>query len=220
MQSGHQAFIIYPLVEESEKSELLAATQEHARLQKEVFRKLKLGLLHGRMKPDEKDAVMLAFRDRKYDILVSTTVVEVGVDVPNATVMLVEGANHFGLAQLHQLRGTGWARRRPLLLPAHPRPRRRRRKRPPGSDGREQRWLRPGGTRPAAAWPGQFLGTRQAGYADLLKMASLGDTALIEKARVQAQALFARDPDLKAPENSLLAEALGRFWGNGKGDVS
>ena len=122
VKSGHQAFIIYPLVEESEKSELLAATQEHARLQKEVFHKLKLGLLHGRMKPDEKDAVMLAFRDRQYDILVSTTVVEVGVDVPNATVMLVEGANHFGLAQLHQLRGRvgrGEAQSYCLLIPDH-----------------------------------------------------------------------------------------------------
>ena len=78
VQSGHQAFIIYPLVEESENSELLAATQEHDRLQKEIFPDLKLGLLHGRMKPEDKDAVMLAFRDKQFDILVSTTVVEVG----------------------------------------------------------------------------------------------------------------------------------------------
>ncbi|MGB8212058.1 MAG: ATP-dependent DNA helicase RecG [Anaerolineales bacterium] len=220
VQSGHQAFIIYPLVEESEKSELLAATQEHARLQKEVFRKLKLGLLHGRMKPDEKDAVMLAFRDRKYDILVSTTVVEVGVDVPNATVMLVEGANHFGLAQLHQLRGrVGRAGDRSfcLLIPDHEDAAENARLEAmvESNDGfvLAERDLQQRG-------PGEFLGTRQAGYADSLKMASLGDTTLIEKARVQAQALFARDPDLKAPENSLLAEALGRFWGNGKGDVS
>ena len=220
VKSGHQAFIIYPLVEESEKSELLAATQEHERLQKEVFHKLKLGLLHGRMKPDEKDAVMLAFRDRKYDILVSTTVVEVGVDVPNATVMLVEGANHFGLAQLHQLRGRvgrAGAQSYCLLIPDHEDAAENERLQAmvETNDGfvLAERDLQQRG-------PGEFLGTRQAGYATSLKMASLSDIQLIEKARDQAQALFARDPDLKNPENSLLAEALGRFWGGGKGDVS
>jgi ATP-dependent DNA helicase RecG len=220
VKSGHQAFIIYPLVEESEKSELLAATQEHARLQKEIFRKLKLGLLHGRMKPDEKDAVMAAFRDRQYDILVSTTVVEVGVDVPNATVMLVEGANHFGLAQLHQLRGrVGRAAAQSfcLLIPDHEDAAENQRLQAMAetNDGfiLAERDLQQRG-------PGEFLGTRQAGYATSLKMANLGDIKMIEKAREQAQALFARDPDLKNPENSLLAEALGRFWGGGKGDVS
>lgn len=220
VKSGHQAFIIYPLVEESEKSELLAATQEHARLQKEIFRKLKLGLLHGRMKPDEKDAVMAAFRDRQYDILVSTTVVEVGVDVPNATVMLVEGANHFGLAQLHQLRGRvgrAAAQSYCLLIPDHEDAAENQRLQAMAetNDGfiLAERDLQQRG-------PGEFLGTRQAGYATSLKMANLGDIQMIEKARQQAQALFARDPDLKNPENSLLAEALGRFWGGGKGDVS
>jgi ATP-dependent DNA helicase RecG len=95
VKDGRQAFIIYPLIEESEKMETLkAATEEHEKLQKEIFPELKLGLLHGRMKPDEKDRVMADFRDKKYDMLVSTTVVEVGVDVSNATVMLVENAGH------------------------------------------------------------------------------------------------------------------------------
>jgi len=226
VKSGHQAFIIYPLVEESEDAEakraspLLAATQEHERLQKEVFRNLKLALLHGRMKPDEKDAVMLAFRDGKYDVLVSTTVVEVGVDVPNATVMLVEGANHFGLAQLHQLRGrVGRSGDQAfcLLIPDHEDATENERLQAMAetNDGfvLAERDLQQRG-------PGEFLGTRQAGYASSLKMASLSDIQLIEKARSQAQALFERDPDLKDPENSLLAEALGRFWGGGKGDVS
>ncbi|HVM70209.1 MAG TPA: ATP-dependent DNA helicase RecG [Anaerolineales bacterium] len=220
IKSGHQAFIIYPLVEESEKSELLAATQEHARLQKEIFRKFKLGLLHGRMKPDEKDAVMLAFRDRQYDILVSTTVVEVGVDVPNATVMLVEGANHFGLAQLHQLRGRvgrGGAKSTCLLIPDHEDAAENQRLQAMAetNDGfiLAERDLQQRG-------PGEFLGTRQAGYTTSLKMANLSDLQMIEKAREQAQALFTRDPELKNPENSMLAEALGRFWGGGKGDVS
>lgn len=220
VKSGYQAFIIYPLVEESEKSELLAATQEHERLQKDVFPDLKLGLLHGRMKPDEKDAVMLAFRDKQFDILVSTTVVEVGVDVPNATVMLVEAANRFGLAQLHQLRGRvgrGEAQSFCLLIPDHEDAAENERLQAmtETNDGfvLAERDLQQRG-------PGEFLGTRQAGYATSLKMASLSDVQLIEKAREQAQGLFARDPDLQNPEYNLLAEALTRFWGTGRGDVS
>ncbi len=219
VKEGHQAFIIYPLVEETEKSELLAATQEHEHLQKEIFPELKLGLLHGRMKGEEKDAMMLAFREKTFDILVSTTVVEVGVDVPNATVMLIEGANRFGLAQLHQLRGRvgrSEAKSFCLLIPEHEDAAENERLKAmvETNDGfvLAERDLQQRG-------PGEFLGTRQAGYATTLKMASLSDIQLIEKARTQAQALFARDPELKDPENSLLAEALGRFWG-GKGDVS
>ncbi|MGZ6347409.1 MAG: ATP-dependent DNA helicase RecG, partial [Anaerolineales bacterium] len=220
VKEGHQAFIIYPLVEESEKSELLAATQEYEHLQKEIFPDLKLGLLHGRMKGDEKDAVMLAFREKQFDILVSTIVVEVGVDVPNATVMLIEGANRFGLAQLHQLRGRvgrSEAQSFCLLIPEHEDATENERLKAmvESNDGfiLAERDLQQRG-------PGEFLGTRQAGYATTLKMASLSDIKLIEKARTEAQALFARDPDLKNPENSLLAEALGRFWGGGKGDMS
>lgn len=220
VKDGHQAFIIYPLVEESEKSDLLAATQEHERLQKEIFSDLKLGLLHGRMRPDEKEAVMLAFRDRQYDILVATTVVEVGVDVPNATVMLVEGADHFGLAQLHQLRGRvgrGEAQSYCLLIPDNENAAENERLQAMAetNDGfvLAERDLQQRG-------PGEFLGTRQAGFASSLKMASLSDIQFIEKARTQAQALFDRDPNLQAPDHSLLAEALSRFWGGGKGDVS
>jgi ATP-dependent DNA helicase RecG len=105
VEKGHQAFVVYPLVEESEKTQAKAAVEEHAYLQEEVFTKLKLGLLHGRLRPDEKEEVMRRFRDGEYQVLVTTTVIEVGVDVPNASVMLIEGANRFGLAQLHQLRG-------------------------------------------------------------------------------------------------------------------
>jgi ATP-dependent DNA helicase RecG len=122
VKDGKQGFIIYPLIEESDKIEARAAVDDYETLSKEVFHDLKLGLLHGRMRPDEKDDVMLKFRDRQYDILVSTTVVEVGVDVPNATVMIIEGADRFGLAQLHQLRGRvgrGEAQSYCLLIPTH-----------------------------------------------------------------------------------------------------
>jgi ATP-dependent DNA helicase RecG len=219
VQEGRQAFIVYPLIEESEKSELLAAREEHERLQREVFPKLKLGLLHGRMRPEEKDAVMLKFRNGEYQILVSTTVVEVGVDIPNATVMLIEAANHFGLAQLHQLRGRvgrGEAQSFCLLIPDHDDATENERLAAMAetNDGfiLAERDLQQRG-------PGDFLGTRQAGYANL-RMASLTDVHLIEKARTYAQELFERDAGLSLPENQLLSEALARFWGGGKGDVS
>ena len=220
VQAGKQAFIVYPLIEESEKLEnLRAAVDDHERLSKEIFRDLKLGLLHGKMKPDEKDRIMADFRDMKYDILVSTTVIEVGVDVPNATVMLIEGANRFGLAQLHQLRGRvgrGGGESFCLLVPDQ-------------EDAAENERLQAmtetnDGFKLAELdlkqrGPGDFLGTRQSGYATTLKMASLTDVALIEKARGHAKTMFDIDPELKAPEHALLAEALNRFWGT-KGDVS
>jgi len=102
--AGHQAYIVYPVIEES-KLELKAAMEEYKRLSKEVFPKLKVGLLHGRLSSEEKDAVMESFRKNETQILVATTVIEVGVDVPNATAMVIEHAERFGLAQLHQLRG-------------------------------------------------------------------------------------------------------------------
>jgi len=220
IKDGKQAFIIYPLIEESEKIDARAAVDDYETLSKEVFPNMKLALLHGRMRPDEKDEVMLKFRDRKFDILVSTTVVEVGVDVPNATVMLVEGADRFGLAQLHQLRGRvgrGADKSYCLLIPTHEDKTENERLQAmaESNDGfvLAERDLQQRG-------PGEFLGTRQSGYASSLRMASITDVELIEKARLQAQNVFEKDPDLTQPEHALLAETLGRFWGEGKGDVS
>jgi ATP-dependent DNA helicase RecG len=220
IRDGRQAFIVYPLIDESEKIEARAAVDDFDVLSKQIFPKLKLGLLHGRMKPAEKEEVMAKFRDKEFDILVSTTVVEVGVDVPNSTVMLIEGADRFGLAQLHQLRGRvgrGAEQSYCLLIPTH-------------EDAAENERLQAMAQTNSGfeladldlktRGPGEFLGTRQAGFATTLKMASITDVALIEKARAQAQALFERDPDLQLPEHSLLAEAFERFWGTGKGDVS
>src|SRR4029077_13584500 len=105
IEEGYQAFVICPLVEESEAIEVRAATDEYERLRTEVFPDLSISLLHGCMAPMEKDAVMQEFREGKSKILVSTAVVEVGIDVPRATVIMIEGADRFGLAQLHQFRG-------------------------------------------------------------------------------------------------------------------
>jgi ATP-dependent DNA helicase RecG len=219
INQGHQCFIIYPLVEESETSEALAAVEEQSRLQKDVFPDYTVGLLHGRMKPDEKDATMSSFCNGEIQILVSTSVVEVGVDVPNATVMLIEGANRFGLSQLHQFRGrVGRSQFQSycILIPATP-------------DAAEnerlaamvetnngfilaQRDLEQRG-------PGEFLGTRQSGYSEL-RLANLTDIHLIEKARRCAQSIFEVDPDLKSPDHQLLAQSLQRFWSLGQGDIS
>ncbi len=220
IKSGRQAFIVYPLIDESEKIEARAAVDDFDILSKEIFPNLKLALLHGRMKPAEKDEVMTKFRDKQFDILVSTTVVEVGVDIPNATVMLIEGADRFGLAQLHQLRGRvgrGAEQSYCLLVPTRD---------DAAENERLQAMARTNSGFELAdldlktRGPGEFLGTRQAGFASSLKMANITDVALIEKARAQAQALFERDPDLKLPEHALLAESFERFWGGGKGDVS
>jgi ATP-dependent DNA helicase RecG len=220
IKDGRQAFIIYPLIEESEKIEAPAAVDEFDILQNEIFPDLKLGLLHGRMKAEEKDTVMIKFRDQEYHILVSTTVVEVGVDVPNATVMLIEGADRYGLAQLHQLRGRvgrSSVQSYCLLVPNHEDAVENERLEVMAetSDGfiLAERDLQQRG-------PGEFLGTRQSGYATGLRMASLTDVKLIESARTQAQMLFELDPELQKPEHQLLAESLERFWGGGKGDVS
>ena len=219
IEAGQQAFIVYPLIEESDKSNLPAAVEAQKRLQEEVFPNLKVGLLHGRMKPDEKEAVMRQFRDGEYQILVSTTVIEVGVDVPNATVMLIEGANRFGLAQLHQLRGRvgrGGGEAYCLLIPEH-------------EDAAENERLQAMAASNDGFYlaeqdlkqrgPGEFLGTRQSGFSSL-RMASLTDLKLIETAREQAAAIFAHDPLLEKPEHQLLAETLTRFWGGGQGDIS
>jgi ATP-dependent DNA helicase RecG len=220
LNDGKQAFIIYPLIEESEKIDARAAVDDYETLSKEVFPNRKLGLLHGKMRPAEKDETMLKFRDKEYDILVSTTVVEVGVDVPNATAMLIEGADRFGLAQLHQLRGRvgrGSDQSYCLLVPTH-------------EDKAENERLQAMAESTDGFFlaekdleirgPGEFLGTRQSGYASSLRMASITDVKLIERARAQAQNVFDKDPDLVQAEHALLAETLGSFWGDSKGDVS
>lgn len=220
LKAGHQAFIIYPLVEKGDRDdESKAAVEEHARLQAEVFPHDQIGLLHGRMTPEDKDAVMKKFRDHEIDILVSTSVVEVGVDVPNATVMIIEGANRFGLAQLHQFRGRvgrGDSQSYCLLIPETDETVENERLKAmvESNDGfvLAERDLQQRG-------PGEFLGTRQAGFSEL-RMATLTNVLLIEKARQLAQLLFAQDPELNQPQNQALKTELSHFWGNGRGDVS
>jgi ATP-dependent DNA helicase RecG len=219
VEEGYQAFIIYPLVEQGDNEDQLAAVEEQERLQKEVFPRLRVGLLHGRLRPDEKETVMKQFRDKELDILVSTSVVEVGVDIPNATVMLIEGANRFGLAQLHQFRGRvgrGEGKSYCILIPET-------------KDAAEnERLLAMEKTNDGFVLaehdlnqrgPGEFLGTRQSGYTNL-RLANLTDIHLIEKAAHYAKQVAENDPDLTAPEHQLMLKALDHFWPVGEGDLS
>ncbi|MFC2072297.1 ATP-dependent DNA helicase RecG [Chloroflexota bacterium] len=208
---GRQAFIICPLVEESEVIQARAATAEYERLSQEVFPELRLGLLHGRMSAAEKDKVMRSFRSGELNILVATPVVEVGIDVPNATVMLIESADRFGLSQLHQFRGRvgrGQEQSYCMLLAQNPSQIARERldiieKTQDGFQLAEEDLKLRG--------PGEFFGTRQSGLPDL-RMAKLSDVALLEVARSEATRLFEEDKTLAKPEHALLAKELARVW--------
>ena len=208
---GHQAFIICPLIEESEAIVAQAAVVEYESLSQQVFLDLRLGLLHGRLSSAEKDEVMNRFRSGELDILVSTPVVEVGIDVPNATVMLVESADRFGLSQLHQFRGRvgrGQEQSYCMLLAENP-----------SEVGRErldiieniQDGFQLAEEDLKLRGPGEFFGTRQSGLPDL-RMAKLSDVALLEVARREAIKLFEIDPALEKAENNLLAKELARVW--------
>jgi ATP-dependent DNA helicase RecG len=217
IDQGRQAFILYPLIEESDKVQARAAVEEYERLQDKVFPDLKLGLLHGRMKSKEKDEIMTRFRQAELDILVSTSVVEVGIDVPNASVMLIEGADRFGLAQLHQFRGRvgrGEHRSYCLLLsdtasPDDPQTRatwERLRAIEETQDGfvLAEKDLELRG-------PGDFFGVRQSGL-PALRLASLSNVRILEEARAEAQAIFHQDPALVKPEHQALVDQMSRFW--------
>jgi len=216
---GRQAYIICPLVEESETVQTKAAVQEYERLARDVFPDLRLGLLHGRMTPAEKDATMRAFRDGRLDILVSTAVVEVGIDVPNATVILIESADRFGLTQLHQFRGRVRRSELPstcLLLFEEPSEEGEERLRimESTSDGFKlaEEDLRLRG-------PGEYFGTRQSGLPDL-RVAKLTDVALIELAKTEATRILDADPDLQRAEHAALRAQVTRLWDRLSAEVS
>jgi ATP-dependent DNA helicase RecG len=216
VEAGRQAYIIYPLVDESDKLDVGAAVEEHKRLQSQVFPEISVGLLHGRLSGGEKDQVMRDFAEGKHQVLVSTTVIEVGIDVPNATMIMIEDADRFGLAQLHQLRGRvgrgEHASYCALVSRAEsPDVRARLDILTETNDGfvLAEKDLELRG-------PGDFFGTRQSGLPDL-RIAHLTDTATIITAREAAQKLFAEDPTLD--RHPLLRSQVERFW-RGHGDVS
>ena len=203
---GQRAYVVLPLVEESDKLDLRSAVEVHAQLSTEVFDDLSVGLLHGRLSSEAKQEAIAAFAEGRTQVLVSTTVVEVGVDVPAATVMVIEHADRFGLAQLHQLRGRvgrGAAQSHCLLIndSSNPQAAQRLNLLERSSDGFEiaEMDLRLRG-------PGQVLGTRQSGLPDLALASLSTDGAVLERARSVAQQITASDPDLQS--HPLLARML------------
>ena len=219
VRDGRQVYVVYPLVEESEVMDLRAATEMAERLQREVFPDLRIGLLHGRMPFVEKERVMREFKAGAIHVLVSTTVIEVGNDVPNASVMLVEHAERFGLSQLHQLRGRvgrGPWRSYCILLSGA------------ASEEARQRLAAMTATNDgfkiaeadlALRGPGDFFGTRQSGLPEFRVADLLGVAAAVEAARRDAVALVREDPQLRAPEHRALRGALLQRW-RGKIDLA
>ncbi|MBI2493274.1 MAG: DNA helicase RecG, partial [Candidatus Rokubacteria bacterium] len=211
--AGRQAYVVYPLVEESEALDLKAATDMARRLAEDVFPHLTVGLLHGRLGFDEKDAIMRRFKDGAVQILVSTTVIEVGIDVPNASVMLIEHAERFGLSQLHQLRGRvgrGPWKSYCILLTAGRL-----------SEDAARRIAvmveTNDGFRIAEAdlelrGPGEFFGTRQSGLPEFRVADLLRDAPLLAEARREAEAIVARDPELRDPAHRTLRALLLARW--------
>lgn len=208
---GRQAFVVCPVIDETSEGDTKSALTEHRRLKSDVFSDLEVGLLHGRMPAREKDNVLSEFRRGRYDVLVATSVVEVGIDIPNATVMVIQEAHRFGLAQLHQLRGRigrggensycilvseareGVTRDRLMAVSR-------------SQDGFElaEEDLRLRG-------PGEFWGTRQSGIPQL-RVAGPGDVEILQDARRVADEIVTRDPELKRPEHTLLRDRVERFW--------
>ena len=214
---GRQAFIVYPLVEASETIDAGSAVEAFEQLTK-VFYHHKVGLLHGRMKPAEKDAIMEDFRNHVFDVLVTTSVAEVGVDIPNASIIVIDGANRFGLAQLHQFRGrVGRGGHASYCLLVCDTPLTEARDRllalEQTNDGfvlAEIDWKLRG--------PGDLIGTRQSGQAEL-KLLEEMKPELVELAQREARTIFEEDPELTMPEHRLIKERIDQLQ-NARSDVS
>ena len=213
LDQGRQAYLVYPLVSESEKTNLLDATRMARELAAGPFARYRVGLMHGQMRADEKDDVMRRFRDGDHQVLVCTTVVEVGIDVPNATVMVIEHAEHFGLAQLHQLRGrVGRGEHRSLcfLLASYAQgdaARERLRVMEETNDG-----FRIAEKDLELRGPGEFLGTRQSGLPDFRAANLVRDGELLRAAQEDAAAYLAGDPTLTASASLPLRAVLEARW--------
>jgi ATP-dependent DNA helicase RecG len=213
VEKKKQVFIVYPLIEESEKVDLMNATHMAKHLREDVFPRYSIGLLHGRIDSKEKEQIMSDFQLKKIDILVATTVVEVGIDVPNASLMVIEHAERFGLSQLHQLRGRVGRSDYPsqcVLLAqysASDDARRRLRVMEETTDGfkiAEEDF--------ALRGPGEFLGTRQSGIPDFRIANILKDVKILSEARKEAFRLIEEDPALSLPEHRATQLVLRERW--------
>jgi ATP-dependent DNA helicase RecG len=213
IRKQRQVYIVLPLVEESEKSDLKAATEMASYLKEEIFPEYSIGLLHGRMKSEEKEEIMRQFKERGLDILVSTTVIEVGMDISNASTIVIEHAERFGLSQLHQMRGRvgrGPYQSYCFLMVKYP--------------VTEEGKMRLNAMRETTdgfviaekdleiRGPGEFFGTRQSGLPELIYANIIRDQRVLEEARKEAFELIAADPNLKDPSLIFLKESLMMKW--------
>jgi ATP-dependent DNA helicase RecG len=204
LRAGRQAYVVCPLVEESELLQARAATVEYERLREGELRDFRVVLLHGQMRPREKQEAMAGFACGAADVLVATSVIEVGIDVPNATVILVEDADRYGISQLHQLRGrVGRGEHASLCLLVGPRESPRLAALAAYSDG-----FRLAEIDLELRGEGELVGTRQSGLPGFRVARLPEDADLLDRARAVAQRLLADDPELAEPANALLAEAL------------
>jgi len=211
--AGRQAYVVYPLIEESEASDLRDATTGAAELANEVFPDLRIALVHGRIPSAERDVLMRAFKAGEYDVLVATTVIEVGIDVPNASVIVIEHAERFGLAQLHQLRGRvgrGSDAAYCLLIADWAQSKEARERLRVMTETRDG--LRIAEADLAIRGPGALLGTRQAGVPDFRVANLLRDAAILRDARAAAEDVLAADPTLTRPESAALVRVLDARW--------
>jgi ATP-dependent DNA helicase RecG len=228
VRSGRQAYIVYPLVEKSEKVQAKSAVEHYEWLRDEVFPDLRVGLLHGQMLWNEKEDIMRSFLRREFDVLVSTTVIEVGIDVPNASVMLIENAERFGLSQLHQLRGrVGRGAEQSYCFLATKDHFRYQVSRSSSSEESMASVVRlrtmeqtTDGFRVAEVdlqlrGPGDVMGTRQSGVPEFRFADLIGDAAVIAMARADAHALLDADPHLRMPEHQTLREQVIRLFDSG-----
>lgn len=209
VKRGEQVYVIYPLIEKSEKLELKSATEMYQRLKQEVFPEFSMLLLHGKMKPEEKDSALLQFKEGKAQILVSTTVIEVGIDIPNATLMVIEHPERLGLSQLHQLRGRvgRGTQESECILVAEKFVTERLRVMEKTEDGfviaEEDLKIR---------GPGEFLGTRQSGLLGFRVGNLLRDASLLVKAREEAERILVADPGLEKNENAAIRAMVESRW--------
>ncbi|MDQ4040848.1 MAG: ATP-dependent DNA helicase RecG, partial [Actinomycetota bacterium] len=209
LRAGRQAFVVCPLVEESEALQAKAATAEFERLSRTEFADFEVVLLHGQMRPRRKQEAMAAFADGHADVLVATSVIEVGIDVPNATVMLVENAERYGISQLHQLRGrVGRGGHASVCILFGPPESTRLRALAEHHDG-----FRLAEIDLELRGEGEIVGTRQHGLAEFRVARLPQDAELLDRARTHARSLLDDDPELEAPEHALLADALARAYG-------
>lgn len=210
LQAGRQAFVVCPLVEESELLQAKAAKEEFTRLSETEFSDYRVVLMHGQMRPREKQEAMRAFADGEGDVLVATSVIEVGIDVPNATVMLVENAERYGISQLHQLRGRiGRGEHESVCILFGPKDSPRLRALAEYSDG-----FRLAEIDLELRGEGELVGVKQSGLANFRYARLPDDRGLLERAHYHAEAIITNDPELRWPEHVLLSDALVASYGD------